>query len=33
MKSLIAALLLFLLVLPMLAGIRRIRKLPPTEAG
>ena len=31
MKTLIALLALALLVLPMLAGIRRMRKLPPPD--
>ena len=31
MKTLIALLALALLVLPMLAGIRRMRRLPPRE--
>ena len=33
MKALIAVLILALLVLPMLAGIRRLRRLPPPERG
>ena len=32
MKALIAILLLVLLVVPMLAGIRRLRRLPPPGA-
>ena len=31
MKTLIALIALTLLVLPMLAGIRRMRRLPPSE--
>ena len=31
MKALIAILILALLVVPMLAGIRRLRRLPPPE--
>jgi hypothetical protein len=31
MKTLIAILALTLLVVPMLAGIRRVRRLPPAE--
>ncbi len=33
MKALIAILALALLIVPMLAGIRRMRKLPPPGAG
>ncbi len=33
MKALIAVLVLALLLLPMLVGIRRLRRLPPPDAG
>jgi hypothetical protein len=33
MKALIAVLVLALLVLPMLVGIRRLRRLPPPGRG